>query len=83
MIDFDGARTEPSFQALRGAFAALDGAGIPFRRHWGKYNELDAARVAQDYAATLPRWRAARNRILPNAADQALFRNAELVRLGL
>ena len=83
VIDFDGARTEPSLQALRSVFAALGAAQLPFRRHWGKIHELDAARVAQDYAATLPRWRAARDRILPAAADRALFRNAEHVRLGL
>lgn len=83
VIDFDGAHTPPSLQALKNVFAALDGAGIPFRRHWGKINELDAARVAKDYAATLPAWRAARDQLLPDPADRDLFRNAELIRLGL
>jgi hypothetical protein len=83
VIDFDGARTAPSLQAFRNVVAALDTARIPFRRHWGKINELDAARVAADYAPNLPRWQTARNRILPDPGDRNLFRNAEHVRLGL
>jgi hypothetical protein len=83
VIDFDGAHTPPSLQAFRNVLAALDGAAIPFRRHWGKINELDADRVERDYAASLPRWRAARDAILGDAGDRNMFRNAEHVRLGL
>lgn len=83
VIDFDGARTSRSFRAYGNVVAALDAAGIPFRRHWGKLHELTAARVAGDYAATLGRWRAARQQLLPDQGDRDLFRNGELIRLGL
>ncbi len=83
VIDFDGAHTPPSLQAFRNVLGALDEAEIPFRRHWGKIHELDQARVEADYAGLLPRWRAAREQILPDAVERAMFQSAEHVRLGL
>lgn len=81
-VDFDG----PDSLKTRGAFssvmAALDREGVPFRRHWGKYNELTAARVADDYGDELRRWKAVRDRLLP-PEDLQLFRTPILDGLGL
>jgi FAD binding domain len=82
-IDCDGPfslRTRDAFCAI---MATLDKADIPFTRHWGKFNALDAGRVAQDYGQDLVRWKAVRDRLLPNAADQRLFATSELSKLGL
>jgi len=83
VIDFDGPRSKSSHRSYQRVTAALDEAGIPFTRHWAKTNDLTAARVRRDYGADLDRWRAAQHRLMPDPADRAVFRNDELVRLGL
>jgi FAD binding domain len=83
VIDFDGVRSKASLDSYHKVVAALDAKGIAFGRHWAKTNSLDAARVRQDYGDRLDRFLAAQARIIPDAADRALFRNPELVKLGL
>ena len=63
--------------------AALDGAGIRFTRHWGKFGGLDRERVAKDYGEDLKRWKKVQKKLLPTAADRRLFASHELVVLGL
>ena len=83
VIDFDGPRSRSSHRSYQRVTAALDAAGINFTRHWAKTNDLTAARVRRDYGADLDRWLAAQHRLMPDPADRAIFRNDELVRLGL
>ena len=44
---------------------------------------LDAARVASDYSEDFRRWRAARDRLMPDPAHRALFGSEVLDGLGL
>lgn len=82
-LDCDGPGSARTIKAFGRVIAALDAQNIAFTRHWGKHNELDAARVAQDYGADLVRWKAARDRLIPNPADRKLFSSRELDALGL
>ncbi len=82
-VDCDGPAGKRTEFAFRAVLEALDKEGIPFTRHWGKYNELDAARVGQDYGADLGRWKAVQSRLLPGPADLRLFAAPALDRLGL
>jgi len=82
-MDCDGPETKRTRRAFARMLAALDGADpIPFTRHWGKENRLDAARIAADYGPDLIRWKAVRDMLLP-AADRALFGTAILDDWGL
>ncbi len=83
VIDFDGVRSAAAIDSYARVVAALDESGIAFGRHWAKTNLLDGARVRADYGANLDRWLAAQARIMPDAQDRAVFRNPELVKLGL
>ena len=56
-IDFDGPHGETSEDAYKSVAAALDAIPVKFTRHWGKYNGLDAARVAGDYGGDLGTWK--------------------------
>jgi len=83
VIDFDGVRSAASLDSYHKVVAALDAKGIAFGRHWAKTNSLDTARVREDYGDKLDRFLAAQARIMPDPADRALFRNPELMHLGL
>ena len=83
VIDFDGVRSAASLESYRRVVAALNEAEIPFGRHWAKTNLLNEARVRSDYGDKLTRWLAAQAQIMPDAADRAVFRSPELVKLGL
>lgn len=82
-LDCDG----PNLPKTKGAFVsmmtALDREQIGFTRHWGKFNDLSETRVIHDYGPDLVRWKAVRDRLMPDLADRALFRCADLDRLGL
>lgn len=82
-IDCDGPQSGPTKKAYGEMLKALDDEGVVFTRHWGKHNELGAARVASDYGVELARWKAVRNQLLPNPADLRLFAAPALDRLGL
>lgn len=83
VIDFDGPRGDVSHGSYRKVVAALDAQGFRFTRHWGKTNDLDAARVAHDYGDDYVRFRAAQARLMPDAADRAVFHSDALAHLGL
>lgn len=83
VIDFDGPRSDVSHRSYRAVVARLDALGIRFTRHWGKTNDLDAARVAHDYGADYHRFRAAQRRMMPDPGDLAVFGSDCLTHLGL
>lgn len=83
VIDFDGPRSDVSHRSYRAVVARLDALGVRFTRHWGKTNDLDAARVAKDYGLHYTRFRAAQRRMMPDPGDLAVFGSDCLIHLGL
>lgn len=83
VIDFDGPRSQRTSDAYARVVECLDAEEIGFTRHWAKSCHLDAARVAADYGEDFRRWRAARDRLLPDPAHRALFGSEVLDNLGL
>lgn len=83
VIDFDGPRSERTAAAYARVVEVLDAQGIGFTRHWAKSCRLDAVRVAADYGEDFRRWRAARDRLMPDPAHRALFGSEVLDGLGL
>lgn len=83
VIDFDGPRSDRTIEAYARVVELLDREGVNFTRHWAKSCHLDAARVASDYGEDLQRWRAARDRLMPDPAHRALFGSEVLDGLGL
>ncbi|MFN3820092.1 FAD-binding protein [Blastomonas sp.] len=83
VIDFDGPRSDVSHRSYRAVVARLDALGIRFTRHWGKTNDLDAARVARDYGDDYRRFRVAQRRLMTDPGDLAVFGCDCLAHLGL
>ncbi len=83
VIDFDGPNVESSHEGYKKVVEALDDAGIPFTRHWGKTNNLDEQRLKSDYGQNFSDWKWAQAQVMPDAADRQVFANDELVKLGL
>ncbi len=83
VIDFDGPNLESAHRSYANVIARLDKASLEYTRHWGKTNNLDAARVALDYGDDYTRWRKAQQRIMPDPSDRQIFANEELMKLGL
>ena len=83
VIDFDGPRSQRTADAYARVVERLDAEGVAFTRHWAKSCRLDAARVAADYGEEFRRWRAARDRLLPDPAHRVLFGSEVLDGLGL
>ena len=82
-IDCDGPDSDTTEAAYLGMLDEFEAAQIPFALHWGKFGNLTAARVEQDYGNDLVRWKAVQARLLPTPEDRRLFRSVELDRLGL
>ncbi|MBW3571022.1 MAG: FAD-binding oxidoreductase [Gemmatimonadetes bacterium] len=82
-IDCDGPGGEGTLRAYRKMLDALERQGIEHTLHWGKINNLTPARVAANYGDDLSRWRAVRDRLLPDPADRRLFATEELRAFGL
>ena len=83
VIDFDGPRSARTAEAYARVVDLLDREGVAFTRHWAKSCHLDGARVAADFGEDLQRWRAARDRLMPDPAHRAMFGSAVLDGLGL
>ena len=81
-LDCGRGGTPPDAAAFSKMMGVLDSQGIDFRRHWGKFNALDAARVADDYRDRLPAWKQVRDALLP-PDDLKLFRTEVLDDWGL
>lgn len=82
-IDCDGPASPRTERAYRRMLETLEHRGIPYTLHWGKFNNLTPARVAADYGDDLVRWKAVRDRLLPDPADRRLFATDELRAFGL
>lgn len=82
-IDCDGPASAGTRRAYREMLEELERQGVQHTLHWGKFNNLTPARVAADYGGDLARWKQVRDRLLPTAADRALFATAELRAFGL
>ena len=82
-IDCDGPGGEGTRRAYLRMLDALERQGIPHTLHWGKINNLTPERVAADYGDDLVRWKAVRDRLLPDPADRRLFATEELRSFGL
>ncbi|HWK90590.1 MAG TPA: FAD-binding protein [Longimicrobium sp.] len=82
-IDCDGPSGHTTERAYLEMLPELDRKGIDYTLHWGKFNNLTAQRVADDYGQDLVRWKAVRDRLLPTTADRALFHTKELRAFGL
>ncbi|MEO0439786.1 MAG: FAD-linked oxidase, partial [Pseudomonadota bacterium] len=64
--------------------AKMDSKSIPFTQHWGKSNAYTPQRVRNAYGdMNVGKWKAAREQLLPDPADQAAFSNAFLRNCGL
>lgn len=83
VIDCDGPASAGTEKAYLRMLKALEDEGIPFTLHWGKFNNLTPERVQADYGPDLVRWKAVRNRLLPDPADRRLFASDELRQFGL
>ena len=83
VIDCDGPGSARTREAYLGMLEALDQEGIAYTLHWGKINNLTPERVAADYGGDLVRWKAVRDRLLPDPADRRLFASEELRKFGL
>lgn len=82
-IDCDGPASPRTQRAYEDMLETLERRGIPYTLHWGKINNLTPERVAADYGDDLVRWKAVRDRLLPDPADRRLFATAELRKFGL
>lgn len=82
VVDFDGFRSDASRKVTLAAIAALDAAGIPYSRHWGKMAPITAGVVARDYDAKAAAWRDARTQLLPQEVRN-VFASAALRNWGL
>jgi len=82
-IDCDGPGGPGTLRAYLRMLDELEQKGVEHTLHWGKINNLTPERVAADYGDDLVRWKAVRDRLLPDPADRRLFATEELRKFGL
>jgi hypothetical protein len=73
VLDIDGLDNDATREVMEAVRAAFDSAGLPYAQHWGKLHGLTAARLRASYGSNIDRWTVARHRLLPNAAERAVF----------
>jgi len=83
MISIDGVDSTTSRAFFAAAPDRVEAAGIAFTQHWGKINSYTPQRVAKAYGANLQKWLDARHKLIPAAADRALFDNDYIKERGL
>jgi hypothetical protein len=83
VIDIDGPYSTGTQDYFTRVWQALHNSGISFGLHWGKIIGLNAVETRRLYGDRVNRWRAARDRLLPDAAVREVFRNKFLDALGL
>jgi hypothetical protein len=83
MISIDGVDSKLSRKFFDAAPRRLEAKGIKYTQHWGKVNGYTKDRVRAAYGGNVDKWLAARRRVLPTAADRALFDNAYIADRGL
>jgi FAD/FMN-containing dehydrogenase len=83
IIDIDGPYSSRTRSYFARIWQALHDSGIRYGLHWGKVIGLSAAETRRLYGDRVDRWKAARDRLLPDPLVRAAFRNAFLDELGL
>ncbi|HEX6376866.1 MAG TPA: hypothetical protein VFZ91_14235 [Allosphingosinicella sp.] len=83
MISIDGVDSPVTRRYFAAAADRLEAKGIAYTQHWGKVNGYTKARVKAAYGGNVDKWLAARRRVLPTAADRAVFDNAYIAERGL
>ncbi|HEV2818456.1 MAG TPA: hypothetical protein VGW40_14685 [Allosphingosinicella sp.] len=83
MISIDGVDSQGTRAYFAAAADRLEAKGIDYTQHWGKVNGYTPTRVKKAYGANVDAWLKARKRLLPAAADRALFDNAYIDERGL
>ena len=84
MISIDGVDNSDSRAYFTAAADRLEALGIDYTQHWGKVNAYTRARIDKAYGkANVEKWLAARKRLMPAAADRAVFTNAYMEERGL
>jgi FAD/FMN-containing dehydrogenase len=74
VLELDGVQSNGTQHFYDAVWNAFENSNIPYTFHWGKMNNLNAARMQKMYADQLPRFLAARSRILE--ADTLLAFNS-------
>lgn len=84
IVDLDGVNSARTLDHYHKAWQAFEDAGIPFRMHWGKFNDfLNPQRVRRMYGgATVDTWLAERSGLL-DAAARRVFTNKFAEQCGL
>ncbi|MGH7579294.1 MAG: FAD-binding protein [Gemmatimonadales bacterium] len=83
VIDIDGPYSTRTRSYFARIWQAMHDSGIEYGLHWGKVIGLSAAETRRLYGDRVDRWKAARDRLLPDPAVRAAFRNTFLDELGL
>lgn len=82
VAEFDSFEAPGTHRFYAAMWKALDDAGIPYTFHWGKVNNLDAARVQRIYGGAVAEWIAARNHLVPREM-LPVFTNEFMIGTGL
>jgi FAD/FMN-containing dehydrogenase len=83
VVSLDGVYNAGALNFMQQVPAAMEARNIPFTQHWGKTNGYNAARVQAAFGAGAAQWQAARQALLPDPADRALFETDYLRAAGL
>ena len=83
VVSVDGVENDTARKFFKAMPDTMEAKGIPFTQHWGKTNHYTPARVKTAYGDNLTRWKAAREKLLPDPADRAMFANSYLTERGL
>lgn len=82
IAEFDSFESPNTWKFYNALWKALDDAAIPYSFHWGKVNNLDAAKVKKIYGGNVDKWIIARNRLLPKEM-RPIFTNEFMEQMGL
>ena len=83
VLEFDGPQARRTSEFYKNVWKRLEEAGIPYTFHWGKLNNLDAARVRSMYEARAESWLEARRELLRTSELRRVFANDFLRKVGL
>jgi FAD/FMN-containing dehydrogenase len=82
IAEFDSFEAKSTWNFYNALWNELDAAGIPYTFHWGKVNNLNAARLRKMYGPKVDDWISARCRLIPRDM-LPVFTNAFMVENGL
>ena len=83
VIDVDGPYSTRTRSYYARIWQALHDSGIDYGLHWGKVIGLSATETRRLYGDRVDRWKAARDRLVPDPAVREAVRNVFLDELGL